>query len=153
MRLTHNVKSLTLSLSSGSAYAANDVLADRQELENVFLTNGGRATLQSLVVLDKDDQAGALDVVFLNANNSLGTENSAVSITDANMESCVAVVSVASSDYDDFINSQIACKDNIDTLVSGPSDDTSLWVGAVSRDTKTYTGSGIVLKIGFKDIS
>jgi len=153
MRQTHNVIELTLSLNSGSAYADGDVLSDGQEVSSVFLTNGGRAMLENLVVLDKDDQGGNLDVVFLNADKSLGTENNAVSITDSNAESVVAVVSVSSSDYTDFINSQIADKSSLGRILEGGSSSKSLYVATVSRDTKTYTASGIVLKMGFRDIT
>ena len=62
------------------------------------------------------------------------------------------MVPIAAADYNDYINSQI--------VVKGPSDEglgfvtyvtagTSLWIGAISRDAKTYTAAGIVLKLGF----
>jgi hypothetical protein len=139
---------VTLSLDTG-AYADGDVLADTQELDGAaFLANGRTAILQSVVVYDLDDNAGALDIVLLNADQSLGTENSAVSISDANLTKVVAVVEVAAADYIDFINSQVAVIDNIGALIEAASDDDALYIAAISRDTKTYTASGIKVRVG-----
>ena len=144
---------VTLSLDT-NAYADGDVLADTQEIANVFNVPGKCVILNSILLLDKDDQAGALDLVFVRNSTSLGTENAALNILDANAAEIIGVVPVAAADYHDFINSQI--------VVKGPSDEgmgfvlnpnalggTSAWIGAISRDTKTYTASGIVLKVGF----
>jgi hypothetical protein len=139
---------VALSLDT-SAYADGDVLADTQELDGAaFLANGRTAILQSIVVYDLDDNGGALDIVLLNADQSLGTENSAVSISDANLTKVVAVVEVAADDYIDFINSQVAVIDNIGALIEAASDDDALYIAAISRDTKTYTASGIKVRVG-----
>jgi hypothetical protein len=138
----------TLSLDT-DAYADGDVLADTQELDGAaFLENGGKAILQSVTVFDLDDNGGALDIVLLNADQSLGTENSAVSITDANLTKIVAVVSIAADDYDDFINSQIAQIENIGVIIEAASADDALYIAAISRDTKTYTASGLKVRVG-----
>jgi len=145
---------VTLSLDT-SAYASGDVLAATQEIENVFSGARRRAILTSLVVLDKDDQGQGLDIVFLRSNAALGTENAAFSPSDAVAEAILGIVEVASGDFYDLTNSQIAFKSAAAAdagmgMLLEPSSGTSLYVGAVSRGTGTYTASGIVLKLGLK---
>ena len=142
------VVDLTLSLSTVQ-YSANDVLADRQELAGMFREGTGNAEIQSVVVVDKDDQGVAMDLVFLDSDVAIGTENSAVSISDTNAAKVVGIVSVTTANYVDLINSQVATKSDLGIRVQGASDQSSLWVGAITRGgTPTHTASGIVLRVG-----
>jgi hypothetical protein len=139
----------TLSLDDSGAYADGDVLADTQELDGAaFLANGATAILQSIQVIDLDDQAQPLDIVLLRSNVSLGTENSAVSVTDANADEIVAIVEIAAADYVDLANSQIAEAANIGKIIEAASADDGLWIAAISRGTGTYTTSGIIVRVG-----
>ena len=140
------VLDVSLSLDT-SAYAAGDVLAEMQEVAGALRTTAGSGVIQSLVVLDKDDQAEPLDIVFMTASGSLGTENAAVSISDADAAKIIGVVEIAAGDYVDLANSRIAVLGNLSLLLDGPTG-TSIWVGAISRGTGTYTASGITLRIG-----
>ena len=142
---------LTLSLST-SQYASADVLAATQELPDALLAPGGCAILQSLVVLDKDDQGAAMDIVFFRSEAAMGAaENAALAISDANAAEILTVVEIAAADYIDLINSQIACKgpsaDGMGVILTATSGQ-SLYVAAISRGTGTYTAAGLVLKIG-----
>jgi len=142
------VKEITLSLDT-NAYADGDVLAATQEIATAMRVNGGAGVLQSLVVLDKDDQAGALDILILRTTGSIGTENGAAGPTDAVADEIIATVEITSTDYVDLANSQIATKANLGILVDSATASQSLFVAAISRDTKTYTAAGITLKLGF----
>lgn len=137
------VVDLVLSLDTG-AYASGDVLADTQELTDVFRTSGGTGIIHSILVQDDDDQAQALDIIILDANTTIGTENSAVTMADN--DDILGSVEVATSDYVDMANSQHACKTNVGIVVKGIG--RSLYVAAVSRGTGTYTASGITLRFG-----
>lgn len=139
------VLDVTLSLDT-NAYADGDVLADVQEVANAFSRAGARRVLNSVLVLDEDDQGVAFDLVFFNASATLGTENAAVGLSDADARKIVAVVSVGSGDYVDLVNSKVAQIENIGVLIEAES--TSLYVGAVSRGIGTYSASGIRLKLG-----
>jgi len=144
---------VTLSLDT-SAYASGDVLAATQEVASVF-SGRRRAWLESLVVLDKDDQGQGLDVVFLRSNAALGTENAAFAPSDAIAEEILGIVEVASGNFYDLTNSQIAIKsaaagDAGMGVLLEPASGTSLYVGVVSRGTGTYTASGVVLKLGLR---
>lgn len=141
------VKEVTLTLDT-SAYADADVLADTQEITDAVRVDAGTGVILSLVVLDKDDQAQALDVVFLRTDVSIGTENDAVTVTDANADEILGIVEVAASDYIDLAISQLATMTGLYIVVDAAAVSTSLFVAAISRGTGTYTASGITLKIG-----
>lgn len=148
--LSGTVIDVTLVLDT-NAYADNDVLAVVQEITGVFDYAGGVRTLQSIVLLDEDDQAQDIDLVFFNATATLGTINAAVSISDADARKLIGKVSILIADYVDLINSQAAVKTGIGMVMKAAAASTSLWVGAVLRSgTPTYTAAGIKLKLGFK---
>lgn len=142
------VKDVTLVLDT-NVYATGEVLVVPQEIVGVFPEAGGKRLLQSIMLLDEDDQAQALDLIFLNADATLGTINAAVSISDADARKIIGVVEVAAADYVDLVNSQVAVKSAVGQVLKAASDSASLWVGAVSRGTGTYTAAGIRLKLGF----
>ena len=139
------VVTLTASLDT-SAYADGDVLFDTQELTNAVRTSGGVVILQSITVLDKDDQGAEMDLVFLDANTSLGTENAAVTIADADAEDILGIVNV--STYTDLVNSQIATVTGIGLEMKADAS-TSLWVAGITRGTPTYTAAGLIIKFAF----
>lgn len=126
---------------NAAANHANDVLADTQEIPGVAVSG----VLQSILVQDDDDNGGAIDIVILDANTSIGTENAAVSMADN--DNIVGTVNVVASDFVDMINSQHATKNNLGIVFKskGP----SLYVAVVMRDAGTVTASGMTLRFGF----
>ena len=141
------VISVTLTLAA-STYADGDVLADTQAITDAMRVNAGTGIPYSVVVIDLDDQAQALDILFLDTNCSIGTEDSAVSIADSCADDILCVVEIASGDYVDLANSQVAMGAPACVVESTAGID-ELWFAVVSRGTGTYTASGIVLKLGF----
>lgn len=132
------------------AYADGDVLADTQEVASAVPAKGGRAIVESITVLDEDDQGQAFDLLFMEDDTSIGTENAALNIADASARKILGLVSIASGDYADLINSQMAIKTNVGLVVKALSTSRSLYVAAVSRGTGTYTATGIRIRIGLK---
>ena len=142
------VKDVTLVLDT-NIYADGDVLAIPQEVTYVFPEVGGKRVLESIVVLDEDDQNIAMDIIFMNATGTLGTINLAVSISDADARKIIGAVNIATTDYFDLINSRLGVKRGLGLVLQGSASD-SLWVAAVTRGgTPTHTASGIKLKLGF----
>lgn len=129
------------------AYADGDLLADTQELSgSAFLANGGVATVQNIQIQDYDDQKGALDIVLLRSNTSMGTENDAPSIADGNGDEILLVIPVYSTDYRDMGGFSIAEVD-VGKVIKAAAADDALYIAAISRDTKTYTASGILVRV------
>jgi hypothetical protein len=129
-------------------YADGDILFDTIVMASSFLSTTGVNRLDSVHVLDEDDQGVAFDLVFVNALTSLGTFNVAPNISDANARNILGFCSVASGDYIDLGGCRIATVRNIGLdLTTGA---TNLWVAGITRGgTPTYTASGIKLKFGF----
>lgn len=134
-----------------SIYASGDVLFVSKEITGVFSTSGGTRYLDSVVVLDGDDQAQIFDLVFSNAAVTLGTLNAAVSISDADAAKIVGYVKMSSNEACDLINSTMYVKGAIGQIMKAASDSTSLWVAGICRGgTPTYTAAGMKLKLGFR---
>lgn len=143
----HNVDVLEITLSlDTNAYAAGDLLAETQEIATAFRVAAGKLTIDSIVANDKDDQGVAMDLVFLRSNVSLGTENSAPNVSDANADEIVGIVGLY--DFVDLGGCQIATRPGIGLDIEAATASTSLYVGAVTRGAPTYSASGVTLKIG-----
>jgi hypothetical protein len=134
---------------NASVLANNEVFMVDHEVKGVFNKNLPRK-LQSIVVLDGDDQNVAVDLVFSSAAITLGTANDVVSITDANAANVLGVVKfVVATHAQDFINSIVFVMANIGLIMQGTS--SSLFVSAIVRSgTPTFTASGMKIKLGFE---
>ena len=140
---------VTLSLDT-SAYTSGDVLADTQVMTGALRFVDGCGIIQSVSVIDEDDQGIALDLHFFSANRSLGTENSAPNISDANARDALGHVAIASGDYKDLGGVRVATVKNIGLAVKAASGTKDLYVGAVTGGTPTHTASGLRLRIGIQ---
>lgn len=139
---------VTFSLDT-SAYASGDVLADSQQMDACLRKTDGTGLLQSVVLNDKDDQGQALDIVILSTSASIGTENAAVSISDANADAILAIIPVQASDWIDLGGCRVAHLRNLGVPVKAVSGTDDLYVALISRGTGTYTASGITGRFGF----
>jgi len=140
---------VTLSLDT-SAYTSGDVLADTQVVTNAMRVNDGLGILQSVVAVDEDDQGAAFDLHFFSANSSLGTENAAPSIADADARNWLGKVAIATGDWADLGGVRVACIANINLAVKPASGTRNLYVGVINGSgTPTYTASGVRLRLGF----
>jgi hypothetical protein len=129
-------------------YADNDVLAIPQAVVGVFRHPGDVRRLVSVVLLDEADQAQDVELVFFNADATLGTINGAVSISDADARKVIGSVLIQTTDYSDLINSQVATKQGLDLVMKSATSE--CWVGAIVRSgTPTYGAASMKLKLGF----
>ena len=138
---------VTLSLNTSGAYAAGDVLADTQAVSNALRIINGNGLLNSVVVIDEDDQNQPLDLVFLSANVSIGTENSAVSVTDANARNILGIVRVNASDFVDLGGVAVATITGLTLGLQAASGTPDLYVAAITRGTPTHTAAGLRLRL------
>ena len=140
------VVDVTPILSTG-AYAQNDVLFD---FTDVDLGQGSpvRGTINAFTLLDKDDNGNQVSVfVSDSATASLGTVNSAVTITDADAATIVGYVDTGET-YEDLIASKIV-RPSAFAPIGFNSSTGSIYVGGVLRGavTPTHTASGIVIRL------
>ncbi len=149
---TTTIVDVTLSLDT-SAYAANDVLADTQVVTNLMRVNDGTGLIDSLMVIDKDDNGQEIDFYFLDANVSMGTENAAASISDANAASILGKMYIESTDYDDLGGVRVGMakfETGRGPFALKPASGTrNVYLAAILRSgTPTYTASGVVCRVG-----
>lgn len=133
-----------------SALSTNDIIAttelvDLQTVSSNKQTRAGRIT--GIQILDKDDQGQDIEVFFLKDDTSLGTENSGVSISDADAEKIIGSVTV--SEWSNGIGWQLGQSFPIEMpFVTGTDNSNQLGVAFVCRGgTPTYTASGLYVRI------
>ena len=140
------VVDVTPVLSTG-AYAQNDVLFD---FTDVDLGQGSpvRGTINAFTLLDKDDNGNQVSVFVSDSSTaSLGTVNSAVTISDADAATIVGYVDTGET-YEDLIASKIV-RPSAFAPIGFNSSTGSIYVGGVLRGaaTPTHTASGIVIRL------
>ena len=124
--------------TDAEAHADNDVIAQSIEIPNAVAVTGGSAIIQSIMLLDEDDEAPIVDLIFQTDNTALATdEGEAINISDADARDILGFVNV--SNYTDLIGCQVAVKSNIGLVVKAASDTRSIYVHAVNRSGGTYT--------------
>ena len=124
--------------TDAEAHADNDVIAQSIEIPNAVAVKGGSAIIQSVMLLDEDDEAPSVDLIFQTDNTALASdEGEAINISDANARDILGFVNV--SNYTDLIGCQVAVKTNIGLVVKAASTTKSIWVHAVNRSGGTYT--------------
>lgn len=126
---------------STSAYADGDVLFATMYL-NDWATG---SEIVSVSVLDRDNNAGAFDLIFINDYKGIGTVNDPVSMDEAK-DYVTGVVSITAGDYIVIGDVAIATKTNIGLVPTA----STCYIAGVSRDTKTYTANGIKIWLGTK---
>ena len=135
-----------------SAYAQNDVLFN---FGAVTLNAGAsaarpvRGTVNNFALLDKDDNGNQITVFFSDDSSaSLGTLNSAVSITDAHAATVLGYVDSGAT-YEDMIGCKVIRHAAFAPIPFVSTDD-KIYVGGVLRGsaTPTHTASGITMRIG-----
>jgi len=142
------VRTLTMSLDT-NAYANGDVIAATQELPLAVKVEDGWGMIESLTVIDNDDQGQVFDVWVMDSNVAMGTENSAPNISDADAVSILGRIPVAAADYVDLGGSKVASLKNIGLPIKPANGSTSIYVAIVNgTGTPTFTAAGIKLRFG-----
>lgn len=138
---------VTPTLDTG-IYADGDLLFDTIAISSSIVRElGGSGQIRSVVLLDKDDRGVALDLIFLRSNQSMGTINSAPSMSDTEAEEIIGKAAIATGDYVDVVNAQVALIVDLDLDFKCDDDSKALYVAAITRGgTPTYTAAGFLLK-------
>jgi hypothetical protein len=130
------------------ALADGDVAFDTQEVAGAATAASVTAILQNVTVTDIDDQGSGIDLIFFNANTSLGTENSAPDIDDTEVLTVVGRVQVGAGSFYDLGANRVACVYGIGLeMKAGASG--SLWVAGIARGTPTYASGHLQIQLGF----
>jgi hypothetical protein len=131
-----------------SIYASGDVLFTTTAIPNAVRANDAIAQLQSLVIVDKDDQKPEIALKFWSSNVTYGAFNGAPSISDSDAASCLGRVNIVTADYDDDGGVSTAFKDNIGKILKAASGTRTIYItGKLTSGTPTHTASGLVIRL------
>lgn len=147
LKMISTITNVTLTLDT-AAYADGDLMADTQEVANCFPINSGTGVLNTVTVIDEDDQGQPFDLVFLDSNNTLGSENVPPTISDTNARAVLGWVPIKTTDYIDLGGVRVATISGLSLNIKANTGNNDMYVAAISRGTGTYTASGVLLRIG-----
>ena len=132
---------------STDALAEGDVAFATQEVAGFSTAADITSILQSIVVADVDDQGIGIDLIFFNANTSLGTENSAPDIDDTEAQTIIGRVQVGAGSFYDLGANRVACVYGIGLPMKAGTGG-SIWMAGIARGAPTYAGGHIYIKLG-----
>lgn len=130
-----------------NALAEGDVAFATQEVANFSTGANITSILQSVTVIDVDDQGIGIDLIFFNDNTTLGTENSAPDIDDTEAQTIIGRVQVGAGSFYDLGANRVACVYGIGLpMKAGTSG--SIWMAGIARGAPTYAGGHLYIKLG-----
>jgi hypothetical protein len=143
--------------TSDPAYSSGDQIATVLEIENAFVDGVG-LKLESVSLIDKGDQKAPIDILFFDDEPIVSSaDNSPVDISSTQLEKCIGILSLQSSDYKTIKASTnaIATKSNINLILKNkralPNGASTLWVLLISRGSPDWTaGENLILKLGME---
>ena len=131
---------VTLGIDTG-AYQAADNIGGKLTFANAARETGGCGRIQTVVVVDQDNEKTEKDIFFFHTDpsNSTITNNAALDIADADLLTCVGYVNVPAAAYKSLNDNAVAIVSNVGIVFDLPSGATSLYAAVVERGTPTYT--------------
>ena len=136
-----------------AACATGDVIFQAKGLVDFMSEKGGTAIIQSITILDDDDEGATMDIVFMDTDGALDATAAAGTPIDAAdgaiPEAILGFVTI--SNYFDGLAWQVAQKDNIGLVIKAADTTRNIWISAVNRGSSvTYTAADdLKLKIGY----
>ena len=137
-----------------AAIGNNEVISQSIEIENAVAVSGGSGIIQSVMLLDEDDEAPAIELLFSQVSTAITDAASevignSVADLDATFRSFLGATTVSS--WSDLVDAQIGVKSNIGLAIKAASGATSIWVHAINRSGGNYTPAAttdLKLRIG-----
>lgn len=125
-----------------AAIADNEVISQSIEIPYAVPVNGGSAIIQSIMLLDEDNEGPIVELLFSQVNTAITNAASeaignSVADLDATFRSFLGKATV--SDWTNLIDAQMAVKTNVGLLVKAASDTRSIYVHCINRSGANYT--------------
>ena len=95
-------------LCDTTAYAANDLLVATQKIPNAMRDIDFPAVLQTITIIDEDNQGAAMDIYFLDANVNFGRFNQLPTLSGVGARSIMARLGIATTDWKTINNVRVA---------------------------------------------
>lgn len=141
--------------SFATPYSSGDVLGALNTISGAVLSGKGACVVDSIVVLDDANQKSSVDLIFFDSApvNTVGADNAAYALNDADLDKVLGRISVLNTDYvsSSTTNAEATLR-NQGLLLEAAAGSTTLYILAVSRGTPTYGNAGSLrIKIGLRD--
>jgi hypothetical protein len=144
------VRDVTASTDT-AAYASGDLIADTQQIDAFFNKTDGCGVINSITIIDEEAQNVKFFILFHSTSTSMGSENSAANISDANASASIqGVVTVETTDWITGISGvSVACIKNIGLPVKAVSGTDDLYFSIVNHTgTPDWDADSLKLRIG-----
>jgi hypothetical protein len=143
-------QTITPTVDNAVAYTANDIYFDTFAIPDAAYAPDVGFFVASILWLDGDDQAAAATTFyFLDANQSMGTLNSAPNISDANALNIIAQYVMASASAVDVGGAKVYYAGNLWLPVRPAAGTTTLYIAATTAGTPTTATGATKLRLGF----
>lgn len=125
---------------TAGAYAANDAVGGELTFTDALRESGGSGVILDVVITDKAKQNAALKLVLFSQTFTETADNAAMTVTDADLVSCLGVIDIAAGDYDDFADNSVATVTgvNLGVVASGSA---NLFGQLYTTGTPTYVST------------
>jgi len=95
---------------TAGAYTAGDALGGLLTFGNVVRTAGGAGEIVKVTIIDNAMQSAPIDLVLFSRTFTAIADNAAFDPSDADMANCLGYISVAATDYAEFVDNGVATK-------------------------------------------
>jgi len=136
-RLDQTRISAAPAISAGSIYASGDAVGGLLTFANAADTSGGTITIQTVVIIDEDQELAPLELVLFDRTFTATSDNAAFDPSDADLANIIGVVKI--SDYSNFNDNSVAVRTGIG--LAAKLNGTDLFGQLVVRSTPTYTAT------------
>ncbi len=154
-RGSSDIITITPALASfATPYSSADVLGAVNTVTNAVSFKKGTAILESVVAIDLANQKSAIDLLFFDTlpATTVGDDNAALALVDADARGLLGRVSIAAADWVTATgsgNAEVTYK-AIGLLVKALAGTQDIYMLAVSRGTPTYgTATDLIIRLGF----
>lgn len=155
-KLNHmNVELIDVTLTTvAAAIADNEVISQSIEIANAVQENGGTGIIQSVMLLDEDDEAPVVELLFSQVDTAItdaASEAIGNNVADLNSTFRSFLGTVTVTNWSDLVDGQIGVKNSIGLAIETASTTRSIWVHAINRTGGAYTPAAttdLKLRIG-----
>ena len=133
-----------------AAYASGQLITTTQQLDAFFNKADGRGVINSITIIDEEAQNVKFYILFHSTSTSMGTENGAINISDANASAGIqGIVTVETTDWITISGTSVACIKNIGLPVKAVSGTDDLYFSIVNATgTPDWDADSLKLRIG-----
>ena len=128
--------SQTPTVTAAGIYAAGDAVGGLLTFANAARVSGGGGVIKNMIIIDDDKETGALELWLFNQTFSATADNAPFTVSDADLENCIGVISTVNGDWFAAADNQVA---DVEASKRYDLTGTSMFGQLVTRGTQTYT--------------